>query len=285
MFARIITGKVRKELEKMNFAYNGEILPLKVEDDVWTLRIFKINKSLVVKYFDIDNSALYVMKYLVMEKFGINMPVIIAKSDKLIIFADYLDGAKYERVNMECITNEQIIEISKLYKKIHSFFSDQFIDYKEYFTLSNIRKIMIKYNLVYNDGLKYICTHFNTFLSNIKGVESCLIMNGFPLENIVFLKESGKAILCKVDDLVNGYRGIDIACAREVLGEEKFEIFIQEYSKENYKEILVGEIVGKLLKLYLSMDDKYLSNECKKVLEDFVSLDFQNKIKNLIDWY
>ena len=46
MFARIITSKVRKELNKMNFAFNGEILPLKVENDIWTLNVFKLDKIL-----------------------------------------------------------------------------------------------------------------------------------------------------------------------------------------------------------------------------------------------
>lgn len=285
MFAEIITSKVRKELEKMNFYYSWEILPLKVVDDIWTLNIYKQDKTFIVRYYDFNDSWYYINKYLILEKYGIKIPKIITYSNKLIIFEDYNDFNKYEKLNNENITNENIEKISEWYKNLHSNFQESIINYKEYFNISNINKIMKRYNLQYNKNLKYIYDNFYNINLKLSKLKNSFVLNDFSLDNLLVSKESGKIICNKCDNFGSGFCYMDICKIKENLSKENFDIFVSKYGNISEDERVIGEVVSKIIDLYLSINDEVISLRTRKILDEIVSDKFANKIKSIVEWY
>lgn len=285
MFARIITSKVRKELNKMNFAFNGEILPLKVENDIWTLNVFKLDKTFVVRYYDFSNSKYYINKYLIMEKYGISMPKIVSYSDKFIVFEDYNDFNKYERIDKDTISDNSIRKIAMWYKTLHSHNELYETSCKEYFSLANINKIIKKYNLQYNKNLKYIYENFYNINLKLSKLNECFILNDFNLNNFVISKENGQIICCKFDSFVRGFSYFDIRKIKEIFNKENFEIFRSEYGNINEDESVIGDAVSKIIDLYLSINDDTISTETKKILDEVIGEKFEEKIKCIVEWY
>lgn len=285
MFTEIITSKVRKELKKMNFYYSGEILPLKVVDDIWTLNIYKQDKAFVIRYYDFDNSEYYINKYLILEKYGIKIPKIISYSNKLIIFEDYNDINKYERLNSEIITREIIEKISEWYKNLHSNFQESIINYKDYFNVSNLNKVMKKYNLQYNKNLEYICDNFYNIKLKLSKLKNSFVLNDFSLDNLFISKESGEIVCDKCDRFGNGFCYMDICKIREGLNKENYDIFASKYGSVSEDECVIGEVASKIIDLYLSINDETISTRIRKILDEIVSDKFENKIRSIVEWY
>lgn len=285
MFTRIIIGKVRKELNNMNFIYGYEILPMKIENDIWSLKIFKLNKSFIVKYFDKVDAENYVHKYLMMEKYGILMPKIIKYSNKLIIFEDYSDNSAFEKVDLANASIDQIVSVARWYKKLHSLKIDGFRDYRDYFTLENIYKVMNRYNLKSNVALELVCSNFSNINLKLRRLDGCLVLNDFSLDNLVISRESDKVMVSKFDDVIYGCSCIDIHGIKEILDDEKYALFMSEYGIVKEDEEVVGDVVFKIINLYLSIDEENVSSKNMKILDEFVTQNFKNKIESIIEWY
>ncbi len=284
MFDRIITSKVRKELNKMNSSLNGELLPLKVKDDVWILKIVNNYKSYLIKFYDRKDGKNYINKYMIMEKHGINLPKILMHSDNLIVFEDYDDENLYKKINELDLDDNIIDEIAKWYKKLHSLEIDELSDYKRYFTLNNINKVIEKYSLQYNKNFKYICDNFYNISLKCKRLKSHVILNDFNGNSMLISNKNGLIYYCDFDNLTNGFTYMDIEKIKMIFSKDQFEKFVCEYGVINEDEYAIEEVVCKIINLYLSTKSDMVSIEDKKILDEVVSEKFYAKLQRIVEW-
>ena len=103
------------------------------------------------------------------------MPKIVSYSDKLIVFEDYNDFNKYQRIDKDTISNNSVRKIAMWYKTLHSHNELYETSCKEYFSLANINKIIAATNA------KVVITSTIRDKAYFPGVLKFLLENNIPV--------------------------------------------------------------------------------------------------------
>lgn len=284
MITRIITSKVRKELEKLNFQINGELMPYKVCGDIWFLKIYEENKSYVVKYDD-SNQCKFDKEKELLEKYGIKTIQYVVCGSNIILYEDIEQSEKYRFANKDDLNNDKVIfKLAKWYKLLHDIKNNS-NNICDYFTLFNLKQTMKKLNVVNNEAFMYICNNYDNIKLKIDRLQKCFVYGGFSLENVVVSKDFDELFMINFDNKKYGYRYFDIKEILLQLNQEKKNVFIKNYGKINEDEIAVDNFLSTYLKLYFAAEESVFPSCARKEIDSLYDGKFLKCVKSLVEWY
>jgi len=285
MFTMIITSEVRKELNKINFKFNGDVNLLKIIDDICVLRVFDKEISYIVRYYK-GNSKVNEFVYEDLEKYGIKSINYYVVNSNLIIHEDVDDNEDYIRASKDDLKDVRVIAgLAKWYKKLHSFRDSNILDYAKYFTLENLKKVMRKFNLSNNETLLYIGNNFDNINLKARRVNKCLTYGDFSLDNLVISKDYKDVFLFNFDNIRMGNRCSDINSVLNCLDDKSKELFMSEYGTVSNEEFVVDYVVSSVVELFLATKETFFPEWIKSTLEGIHNGELLKQSKCLVEWY
>ena len=265
---------------KINLAYNSEIMPVKIDGDTWTLRLFYNDKDYIIKYYDIDNSKTLIDKFLYACENGLCKLNLFGYTDKILVYEDVMTNDNYRKIN----TCEDICLVAMWYKNLHSIVIDKFDNYRDYFTYNNVIKVIRNYNLDYNEAMTLIAKNFSNIDIKLSRNKQCLILDDFNDKKFAFKKDTNEVICLDFDGLKRGLCYIDIMKICDNIGDEARAQLIKSYGEISKDEIIMCDVIDPIIRLYLLID-RESNGEKSKLLEVVSSKKYIEKVQSLIEWY
>lgn len=285
MFLARLISEVRKELNNMSFAFNCEIEVIKTEKNKSVFRFEDDNQSYIVEYYYEGNIKDIVDKQLQLEKYGIKTGILFY-SEKIIIYKDYERSGIYRTANNDDLNDENfIVSLAKWYKKIHSIRGLVLSSYSEFFTLNNISKLVENFNLHDSFFFKYVISNFNNIKLKLERINKCPICGELSLQNIIVSKNNMDFFVIKLDNLCEGFSGVDISYCLSIIDEKFRELFLNVYGEIGEDELILNEILSVILALK-NFDGNLKSQEyLNKYLRLINSGKLLERVKSLVEWY
>lgn len=280
MLDRIITSKTRKELLKINFAYNSEIMPIKIDGDVWISRLFYNNKDYIVRYYDVDNSVEFINKFLYACKSGLCKLKLLGYTDKILVYEDVKNNGNYRKIDIK----NDIDLIAKWYKNLHSIKTNNFSNYCSYFTYENVMKVIQKYHFNYNEAMTLIVKNFSNISIKLNRHNECLILDDFDDKKFILKSDTNEIECLSFDNLKVGFCYIDIMKICACVSEEIRNQLIETYGEISKDEMIMCEVIDPIIRLYLLTNKENVDEE-SKLLEIISNKKYAEKVRNLIEWY
>ena len=285
MFLAMLISRVRKEMHRLGFEVAGDLDVIKVNDNVCLLRLENESESYLIRYYENGQLEEEVSRRLKLEKFGIKTGV-LHYSNRMIICSDYQLSWFYRIASEADLSSELFVRnLARWYKNLHSIKSLGFKRYEDYFTVSNVKLVVDKYNLKGNAFFEYILNNFDNIKLKLSRLENNVICSGFSLENVAVSKETGKIIVTELTDLCEGNREVDIAFALSIIDEKLHWAFKEEYGDVSKDEIIINEIVGCIVDLYLANLNNRFDERVKMCLRMINNEILLEKVKTLVEWY
>ena len=286
MFTSMILSKVKKELENTQFRYVDDIMLVKVYDDEYVLRLYKEDKSYVLRYRENGFDKEFLCKYSLLGKYGINTVNYIVENNNMIIFEDVCDVNGYRSANKDDLNNFKIVEsLAIWYKKLHSLSVDYCSCYVDYFTKENIEMIMNNLNFKKDKTIRYIYDNFDNIKLKQSRLNKSLLYGSFCLENLVVFDASLDVFMVDFDGVCFGNPYSDLKSVFEVLSEDGRKVFMDTYGDIKEDEIIIDYVVSNVEKLYLASKDSVFPDWAKDSLATVVDGTLLEYAKNLVEWY
>ena len=286
MFTRMIISKVKKELERVGFECDSDVMLIKVYENKYLLKVFNEDKSYVVEFYEneADNKKYYNLS--VMEKYGIESLPYYVNDPKIFVYKD-IDGlSDYRFANKDDLENEKVIKgMAKWYKKLHECNGDFCKDLCELFSLNNIKEVMEKLKLNNNKAMCYICDNFKNIKLKIDRLNKCFVCGGFSLQSLVISCDYEKVFINDFSNVSLGYRYLDLRSVLCNLEDREKEIFLKEYGIIKDDEIIIDKVFSVILTLIMSINNSSLSFLDREVVDCISNGKLYEWARSLVEWY
>jgi len=284
MFRARLIGKVRKELNNLNFSKDGEIEIIKIKENSCLLRFENDECSYVVYYYEQGHVKEKIDKQFILEKYGIETGI-ISYSDYIVVCKDYENHVGYRRAILSDVNNEKFVRsLAKWYKKLHSIKNENIVDFCDFFTLKNIKLLVTKLNLKENRFIKYVMDNFDNIKGKVSKVDKCMIVGRFSFEDIIVSKDNNLVFVSNLENLSNGFAFVDIDFVLEIIGKNHKDKFMEEYGNFNEDEIVINKVVGCVVNLYIASKSEIFPKWAKVYLNMINSEDLVNSAITLVEW-
>lgn len=286
MFLTVITSKIRKELEALDFKGYQDLEFMKSKVGVYMFSAKKDNKFYRIRFYENGGADVIASNCVELLNQGLPIVEIITYSKLVIVTSDYEENGTHNRLDendLKCV--DVVKRLASLCQKMCFVEKRKFDDLNDYFSIGAIGVISKKMNIKSNKVLNYILVNFDNISNKLNRLEKSAIFLGLSKENVLIEKGNNLILFDVVENVFYGYRYKNVDLFLNMLGEEEKMVFLKEFGNVNEVEFLINKLMNCLFNLYAASITEITHVCVNKYLEEINSENMFDIVRSIVDWH
>lgn len=282
--------KIAEQLKIMGMAWDG-LREIRSKDGIFVYRVICGDKTYVLKYFDNVEHRREIGNYKILMDLDIPTAKLVSHTDHALLMED-IDQSVTMRLGVkEDLHDTEVAgKIAKWYRMLHekgktfvAAHGNGLYDEADMITLENIELIKYKTNTDTADSPAWniLNEKFSVLKNRLNQTEKTLCYNDFYYTNMIVAKDKSAALMFDYNLLGKGYVYSDIRNVCSSLGDDARAEFLAAYGGYDKEEIILDDVVGTLVSLYVACTREKFPSWAEESVEDVKSGKFARALKRL----